>query len=136
MSSAIDSYYRNTLPRIGLGIPLMSCLFYKTFQENKPLYLFNLIPTKNSNYNTRTTDKIALFHTKHNVFKNYFFPSTVIEWNKPDPNLRTAASLRKESSKRICWRFDFNCHNSKGIKYLTRFNLALSRFREHKLKHI
>ena len=43
---AIDNYYRNTLPRIGFGIPLMSCLFYKIFQENKPLYLFNLIPTK------------------------------------------------------------------------------------------
>ena len=24
-------------------------LFYKIFKENKPVYLFNLIPTKNSN---------------------------------------------------------------------------------------
>ena len=44
------------------------CLFYKIFKEKKPLYLFNLIPTKNSNYNTRNTDRITLFHTKH------FFP--------------------------------------------------------------
>ena len=44
------------------------CLFYKIFKEKKPLYLFNLIPTKNSNYNTRNTDKITLSHTKH------FFP--------------------------------------------------------------
>ena len=46
------------------------------------LYLFNLILTKNLDYNTRNTDKITLFHTKHNFFKNYFFPSTVTESNK------------------------------------------------------
>ena len=46
--------------------------FYKIFKENKPAYLFNLIPTKISNCNTRNTDKITLFHTKHNFFKNSF----------------------------------------------------------------
>ena len=46
-----------------------------------------------SNYNTRNTVKITLFRTKRNFFKNYFFPSTVIEWSKLDPNLRSAASL-------------------------------------------
>ena len=51
---------------------LKLCLFYKIFKENKPVYLFNLIPTKNSNYNTKNTDKITLFHTKHNFFKNSF----------------------------------------------------------------
>ena len=54
-------------------------LFYKIFKENKPVYLFNLIPIKNSNHNTRNTDKITLFRTKHNFFKNCFFPSTVID---------------------------------------------------------
>ena len=28
------------------------CLFYKIGKENKPVYIFNLRPTKNSNYNT------------------------------------------------------------------------------------
>ena len=32
------------------------CLFRKTFKNNKPVYLFSLIPTKNSNYNARNTD--------------------------------------------------------------------------------
>ena len=44
----------------------------------------------------RNTDKITLFRAKHFVlifFKNSFFPSSVIEWNKLDPNLRSAASL-------------------------------------------
>ena len=42
-----------------------------------------LIPTKNLNYNTRNTDKITLFYTKHNFFqKKEKCSSTVIEWKK------------------------------------------------------
>ena len=40
--------------------------FIRFSKENKPVYLLNLIPTKNSSYNTRNTDKITAFHTKHN----------------------------------------------------------------------
>ena len=115
-------------------------LFYKIFKENKPVYLFNLIPIKNSNHNTRNTDKITLFRAKHNFFKNYFFPSTVIESNKLDLNLRSAASLnvfRKNLLKfiRPSPNSVFNCHNCKGIKYLARVRLGLSHLREHKFKH-
>ena len=49
------------------------CLFYKIFKENKPVYLFNLIPSKNSNYNTRNTNKITPFHTKQFFSKILFF---------------------------------------------------------------
>ena len=48
-----------------------------------------------------------LFRTKHNFFKkNFFFPSTVIEWNKLDPTLRSAASLnafKKKLFKFMCF---------------------------------
>ena len=49
---------------------LFNLLFFK---ENKPVYLVNLIPTKNLNYNTKHPDKITLFHTKHNFFKKVIF---------------------------------------------------------------
>ena len=49
------------------------CLFCKIFKKNKHIYLFSLIPTKKLNYIIRNTDKITLFHTKHNFFKNLFF---------------------------------------------------------------
>ena len=96
-------------------------LFYNIFKKNKPVYLFNLIPSKNPNYNTRNTDEITLFHTHHDFFKNSFFLSTVIEWNKLDPNLRSAASLsvfKKNLLKfiRPSPNSIFNCHNCKGIK--------------------
>ena len=60
------------------------CLCYKIFKQNKPVYLFNLITKKDSNYNTRNTDKITLFHTKHSFFKNSLFPSTLSKWNQLD----------------------------------------------------
>ena len=116
------------------------CLFYKLFKENKPVYLFNLNATKNLNYHTRNTDKIALFHTKYNFFKNPFFPSTVIEWNKLDPNLRSASSLSIFKNNLLKFirpsrNSFFNYHNWKGIKYFTKLRLGLTYLREHKLKH-
>ena len=91
------------------------------------------------NYNTRDTNKITPFYTKHK-FQNVLFPSTVIEWNKLDRNLRSAASLsvfKKNLLKfiRPSSNSAFNCHNRKGIKYLTRIRLGLNLLREHKLKH-
>ena len=84
--------------------------------------------------------KLLFFHTKHEFFKNCFFSSTAIEWNKLDPNLRSAASLcafKKNLLKfiRPSPNSVFNFHNCKGIKYLTRLHLGSSHLREHKLKH-
>ena len=72
------------------------------------------------------------------ISKN-FFSSTVIELNKLDLNLRIAASLsvfRKNLLKFIRSQNSvFNCHNCKGITYLTRLCLGLSHLCEHKFKH-
>ena len=89
------------------------------------------------NYNTRNTEKATLFRTKHNFFKKTFFPSTAIEWNKIGPNLRSAAGLNVFLLKfiRPSRNSVINCHNCKGIKYLTRLHFGLSHLREHKFKH-
>ena len=39
-------------------------------------------------YTFRNSDKILHFKTKHNFFKNSFFPSVIIEWKKLNPRLR------------------------------------------------
>ena len=77
---------------------------------------------------------------KHNFFKNTFFPSTILEWNKLDPSLRNSTSYNvfknsilkfiRPSPNKI-----FQCHNPKGIKLVTRLRLGLSHLREHKFKH-
>ena len=75
---------------------------------------------------------------RQDFFKNPFFSSTVIEWNKIDKNIRKSESLNvfkksilkfiRPSQNRV-----YNCHNPKGIKLLTRLRVGLSR--EHKFKH-
>ena len=78
--------------------------------------------------------------TKHNFFKNYFFPSAIIEWNNLDPNLRNSKSISvfKEKILDFIWPSPnsvFDIRNPKGIKLITRLRLGLSHFREHKFKH-
>ena len=69
------------------------CLFYKVFKNEHPKYLFNLIPVRSTPYATRTVGNIPLIKTKHNFFKNSFFPSAIIEWNNFDPNLRNSKNI-------------------------------------------
>ena len=116
------------------------CLFHKVFKNEHPKYLFNLIPVRSTPYATRTVGNIPLTKTKHNFFKNYFFPSAIIEWNNLDPNLRNSKSISIFKEKILNFirpspNYFFDCHNPKGIKLITRLRLGLSHVREHKFKH-
>ena len=116
------------------------CSFYKGFKNESPRYLFNIIPIRNPAYSTRNNVNIPLFKSNHNFFKNSFFPSTIIEWNNLDPNLRNLDSygtLKNSILKfiRPSPNSVFECHNLQGIKFLTRLRLGLSHLREHKFKH-
>ena len=61
-------------------------VFCKIFKG--PQYLFKLIPEKTSSYVTRNAGNISSFNIKDNFYKNYFFLSTIIEWNNLDSNLQ------------------------------------------------
>ena len=79
------------------------------------------------------------FKVKHNYFKNSFFPSTVIVWNKLDLNIRNSESVTSFKSKilkfiRPSENSIFLCNNPKGIQLLTRSRLGLSHLRDHKFK--
>ena len=63
-------------------------MFYKIVKSKSPQYLFKLIPEKVSSCVTINADSIPLFNIKQNFCKNYFFPSTIIELNNLDSNLR------------------------------------------------
>ena len=116
------------------------CCFYKIYKKQAPGYLTELIPTRNEVYQTRHLANIPSLSFKHNFFKNTFFPSTILEWNKLDPYLRNSTSYKvfknsilkliRPSPNKI-----FQCHNPKGIKLVTRLRLGLSHLREHKFKH-
>ena len=98
---------------------------------------------------TRNADDVSYFNIRHNFFKNSFFPSVVIEWNKLDSRLQR---LQKKEDFRKVKNFTdfkknilsfirpkansvFNCNSSKGPKFVTRLRLWSSHLREHKFKH-
>ena len=73
------------------------CPFHKVFKTEHSKYLFDLISVRSAPYVTRTVGSISLIKTKHNLFKNSFFSSAIIEWNNVDPSLRISnQSLRKK----------------------------------------
>ena len=75
------------------------CYLYKIVVNKSPNYLFNVVPASNTIYNTRNTNDIPLMNIRHNLFKNTFFPSTIMECNKLDPAIRNLTSFNsfKES---------------------------------------
>ena len=105
------------------------CLFFKIIKNQSPKYLFELIPTARQAYMTRHKNSVPLFNVKHDYFKNSFFPSTVIEWNKLDSNIRNSESLAIFKKRilafiRPCANSTFQCHNPKGLKLISRLRLG------------
>ena len=99
--------------------------FYKIFRSQSPQYLLNIIPQ---------------FKVKHNFFKNSFFSSVIIEWNKLDLNIRNSENsfIFKEKFLKFIrpsGNSVFKCYSPKGIKLLMRLRLGLSHLPEHKFKH-
>ena len=92
------------------------------------------------NYRTRKADDVPYFNIRHKFFKNSFFPSAVIEWNKLDSRLRKAKSSNDFKKNILSFirpkaNSVFNCNSSKGLNFVARFRLGLSHLREHKFKH-
>ena len=95
---------------------------------------------RNLSYGARQCNKIPAINVKHDFFNNTFFPSTTIEWNKLDWEIKHFESIvtfkkRILSFIRPSANSTLNCHNRKGIKLLPRLRLGLSQLREHKFKH-
>ena len=96
MTGAIRGTWCKILSRIRFRIPptyRKPCLFYNISKNQHPWYLFNLISVRHSLYNKRNVTNLLFFNTKHSFFKNPFFPSTIIEWNKLDINLCNSRNL-------------------------------------------
>ena len=101
--------------------------YFIKFSKKINHYLFNLMQTKISNYNTRNKDKSTPFHTKHNLFI-FLLPRLL---NGTSQILIFKVPLILVFSKRIrpSPNNAFNCHNCKetnNCKYLTRLRLGLS----------
>ena len=116
------------------------CHFYKIFNEQSPLALFNLIPNFNRVCKARLIYNIPTIKIKHDYFKNSIFSSRVLEWNKLDLNIRNSESLNTFKKMilnfiRSCANNVFDIHNPLGINLLTRLRLDLSHLHKHKFRH-
>ena len=89
---------------------------------------------------TRHKNSVPLFNVKHDYFKNSFFPSTVIEWNKLDSNIRNSESLALFKKRILTFirpftNSTFQYDKPKGLKLITRLRIGLSQLRLRKFKH-
>ena len=75
------------------------CFFFKICKNRCPKYLFETIPQSNCQYRTRNVQNILHINVKQQFFKNSYFPSTIIEWNKLDSNIRNSETLNIFKSK-------------------------------------
>ena len=117
------------------------CYFSKITKNQSLKYLFDKIPTTRTTCRTRNNiGNVSRFNVKHTYFKNSFFPSTVIEWNNLDKNIRSSESLAlfKKSILQFIRQTPnrtFNCHNPIEIKLIVeKLRLGLSHLRDHKFK--
>ena len=116
------------------------CHFSKFYVFKQPEYLLNLIPVRTSNYRTRNADDEPYFNIIHNFFKNSFWPSAVVEWNKLDSTLRKVKSFTDFKKSILSFirpkaNSIFSYNSSKGLKFVTRYRLGLRHLRERKFKH-
>ena len=67
------------------------CNFCKILKKKFPSYLFELILNLNRVREIRHSNNIPAIHTRHNYFKNSFFPS-ISEWNNLDCKIKNSGS--------------------------------------------
>ena len=81
------------------------------------------MPEKTHGYATRNVNNIPFLNITTNIFKNSFFPSTIIEWHNLDPILRNSKifvfkscilKLVTPSSSNF-----FDCGNHKSVRLIT-----------------
>ena len=107
------------------------------FLNHFPKYVFELIPTARQAYMTRHITVFLFLKLNMTIFKVFFFPAVVIEWNKLDSNIRSFESLALFilAFLRPFKKSTFQCHNPKGLKLISKLQLGLSHLRFHEFKH-
>ena len=114
-------------------------LIFKIIKTESLPYLLNLVPT-NSRWKIIMNLSNLSFRVNHEYFKNTFFLSAVLEWNKLDSFIKNSGIFML--FKKCLPEFIrpkpnsiFNIHNSVGKKYLPRLKLGFRHLKEHKFKH-
>ena len=70
-------------------------VFFKASHGNAPIYLQNIIPTRDmcNNYNLRNNDTYPILKCRTSNFQKSFLPRTVSDWNNLDNDIRLCDSV-------------------------------------------
>ena len=94
---------------------------------------------KITNYQTRYFEDLAVHQTRTNIFKYYFFPYSVMEWNKLSSSIRNSTyPVFRNHLLKIIWPVSnpvYNIQNYICLKFLTRLKLGSSHLNEHRFNH-
>ena len=108
-----------------IEMPLINCEISLMLTWSKDWFLIaGTLKSQNPTF-TITDTELCVKSTNSSFFKNSFFPSVIIEWNKLDPEIENAPSVnifKKNILKfvRPTTNNIFGCHHLKDIRYLTR----------------
>ena len=116
-------------------------LLYKFINKLTPDYTRDPIPPLHeNNYPFRNPPVVGQIRARTEKFKSSFYPHSLSEWNKLDPEIRESSSvsvLKKKLFSKIRPPANsiYGIHNPKGIAYLTQLRMGLSKLNFHKFKH-
>ena len=105
-------------------------LFYKFMNDLTPAYTINPIPPlQQSQYSLRNQDVVWRIWAWTEKFQSAFYSHCLSEWNKLDPEIRTAPSVAVFKSKlqfkiRSRAKSVFGIHDPKGLSYITQLRVG------------
>ena len=100
-------------------------MIYKVSKSDLPLHLLKYIPEGNHSYNNRVNKRVVKgCHCRAGVFKNLFFPYTILEQNKLDLQIHKVSSLLSFKDTKLklgpsAPNSYFKMHNPVDLKLLT-----------------
>ena len=117
------------------------CLFYKKYKNKSP-YLYNLFPDKLKFYSTQSSQMDDIFNikTRSNFFRNSFFPSAIIGWDKLNHDIHNSSFLNVFKLPLLKFvkpvaNSVFEINYPYGLKLLARLRLGFSNLHYHKFRY-
>ena len=101
-------------------------------------YLYDMLPPLQRSQRNEDFFQPLLCRTE--IFKNYFLPYTINEWNKLDPEIRRIDSYVGFRKKLLSFikpmeNKTFSIYDPLGIKLLNRLRVDFSQLNKHKFRH-
>ena len=104
------------------------CTLYKIKTTCLPPYLNNMLPKVTQHYQTQNSEDLAMYQIRTNIFKYYFFPYSIMEWNKLSSSIRNSSyPLLRNHLLAIIQPVSnpvYSVQNCIGLKLLTRLRLG------------